>query len=206
MNNIRPDLVWLALLVGLACIKHAQADQDRLASTQPKSGDSDQQFLDQYDLHTTSDHRFTQVNHETIATTSSDYFWPDLSSGNQDGADLPNMLSNKNLERDYLNHDLTKRACKLDRGCQRKDRLNNTYLINCSRYKLESLLSNQVLMSIMHRSSSECESILDEFIQLDQLISQFDILFKNLLMRYNCHNGYSVKWTCEDCKVSSSTS
>lgn len=57
-------------------------------------------------------------------------------------------------------------------------------------------------MSIMHDSVEECDKILDEFIQLDELINQFDYLFKNLLTRYNCHNGYSVKWSCEDCKVS----
>lgn len=104
-------------------------------------------------------------------------------------------------EKEYLSHHLASKACRLDRGCQRKDKLNNTYLNYCTRYKLESLFSTEILMSIMHDSSEECERILDEFIQLDELINQFNQFFKNLLTRYNCHNGYSVKWSCEDCKV-----
>lgn len=110
---------------------------------------------------------------------------------------------NRMPDKEYLSHDLAEKACHLDRGCQRKDRLNNTYLSNCSRYKLENLLSNEILMSIMHDSSDGCYNLLDEFIQLDEVINQFDQLFKNLLTRYNCHNGYSVKWSCDDCKVSS---
>lgn len=106
-------------------------------------------------------------------------------------------------EKEFLNQELSEKACGLDRGCQRKDRLNRTYLTYCTRYKLENLLSNEILMSIMHDSSGECERILDEFIQLDTLINQFDGFFRTLLNRYNCHNGYSVKWNCEDCKVSS---
>lgn len=105
-------------------------------------------------------------------------------------------------EKEYLDHHLADKACRLDRGCSRKDRLNNTYLSYCSRYKLENLLSNDILMSIMHDSSEHCDKILDEFIQLDEMIDQFDRLFKRVLSRYNCHNGYSVKWSCDDCRVS----
>lgn len=109
---------------------------------------------------------------------------------------------NRLPDKEYLSHALAEKACHLDRGCQRKDRLNNTYLSNCSRYKLENLFSNEILMSIMHDSSDGCYNLLDEFIQLDEIINQFDQLFRNLLTRYNCHNGYSVKWSCDDCKVS----
>lgn len=108
--------------------------------------------------------------------------------------------------REYLGQSLESSACKIGQGCQRRDRLNNTYLSFCSRYKLESLLSNDILNSIVHDSSESCDKILNEFNQLDQLIEKFDRLFKNLLSRYNCHNGYSVKWGCDDCKVSLSTS
>lgn len=114
----------------------------------------------------------------------------------------PDTIVNRLPDKDYLSHELAEKACRSDRGCQRKDKLNNTYLSNCNRHKLENLLSNEMLMSIMHESSEECERILDEFIQLDEQIDYFDQLFKTLLQRYNCHNGYSVKWNCEDCKVS----
>lgn len=103
--------------------------------------------------------------------------------------------------KNFLTRDLIQEACDLDRGSQRNERINNSYLFHCSRYKLEDLLSNELLMSIMHHDSRDCAQLLDEFIQLDEVIQQFDRLFKNLLTRYNCHNGYSVKWNCEDCKV-----
>lgn len=113
----------------------------------------------------------------------------------------PNF-ANRLPDKDYLSHDLAEEACRFDRGCQRKDKLNNTYLIHCSRHKLENLLSNEILMSLMHDSSEECERILLEFIQLDEQIDHFNKLFETLLQRYNCHNGYSVKWNCKDCEVS----
>lgn len=104
--------------------------------------------------------------------------------------------------KEFLTSSLAEEACKLDRGCQRRDRLNDTYLNYCDRYKLENLFSSQILMSIMHDTTKRCQTILAEFIQLDDLINHFYGLFEKLLTRYNCHNGYSVKWTCEDCKVS----
>lgn len=140
-----------------------------------------------------------------------DYYYPEstsnnsnhLSRANTDSQTVPNSNNQHSIaEKEYLDQELSMAACGLDRGCQRKDRLNNTYLTYCTRYKLENLLSNEILMSIMHDSSGECERILDEFMQLDQLINQFDGFFRTLLMRYNCHNGYSVKWNCDDCKVS----
>jgi len=102
----------------------------------------------------------------------------------------------------FLTRQRIRDTCDLDRGSQRNEYIDNSYLIHCSRYKLENLLSNELLMSIMHHDSGDCSKILDEFVQLDEVIGQFDLLFKNLLTRYNCHNGYSVKWSCEDCKVS----
>lgn len=139
-----------------------------------------------------------------------DYYYPESSNHNNSDHQLNHentdplaaLNTNRFLDKEYLTQELSELACGLDRGCQRKDRLNNTYLTYCTRYKLENLLSNEILMAIMHDSSGECERILDEFMQLDQLINQFDGFFKALLMRYNCHNGYSVKWNCDDCKVS----
>lgn len=142
--------------------------------------------------------------------SDADYYYPESINNNNsnhlnhENTDLLSM-TDRLIEKEFLTQGLSEMACGLDRGCQRKDRLNNTYLTYCSRYKLESLLSNEILMSIMHDSSGECERILDEFMQLDRLINQFDGFFKTLLMRYNCHNGYSVKWNCDDCKVSISS-
>lgn len=101
-----------------------------------------------------------------------------------------------------LTRELIREACLMDRGSLRDEHINNSYLNHCSRYKLENMLSSELLMSIMHHDTGDCERLLDEFVQLDEVIEQFDKLFRNLLTRYNCHNGYSVKWSCEDCKVS----
>lgn len=93
-------------------------------------------------------------------------------------------------------------ACSLARGCQRKDRLASTYLENCNRYRVENLLSNSLLGSLMHSDERDCEKILSEFMRIDKLIGELNELFKSILYRYNCHNGYSVKWNCDECKVS----
>lgn len=139
----------------------------------------------------------TSINHEN----SDDYNNNQHIDGSKYGG---NLLSNfKRLpEKEYLEHNLADKACRLNRGCQRRERLNNTYMNYCTRYKFENLLSNQILDYIMHNDTEICDKLLDEFIQLDEMIEHFDGLFRKLLERYNCHNGYSVKWTCEDCKVS----
>lgn len=148
-----------------------------------------------------SDLDFPELDHQQSTQSSlaeQDEIQLHLSSLQQRRPNFATRLPDK----DYLSHELAEKACRLDRGCQRKDKLNNTYLSYCSRHKLENLLSNEILMSMMHDSSDQCEKILDEFIQLDEQINHFDQLFKTLLQRYNCHNGYSVKWNCDDCKVS----
>lgn len=147
---------------------------------------------------------------------SVDYYGADHSSLDHDNKDdfnnnhldgskyAGNLLSNFNRlpEKEYLEHNLADKACRLDRGCQRRDRLNNTYMNYCTRYKLVNLLSTEILDYILHNSTEQCDKLLDEFIQLDEMIEHFDHLFRKLLERYNCHNGYSVKWSCDDCKVS----
>lgn len=110
--------------------------------------------------------------------------------------------NNLSQDKQFLNRDLIRRSCQIDRGTQRIEPLNSTYLTYCSRYKLEDLLSTEILMSIMHYDTRGCERVLDEFIQLDETINQFDTLVVRLLSRYNCLNGYSVKWNCGDCMVS----
>lgn len=102
----------------------------------------------------------------------------------------------------YLNYSLAYSACRMNRGCERTDKFNEVYLRHCSRYRFDSLLSNGALETIMHDSPDECERVVRDFILLDEQINRYDQNFTTLLTRYNCHNGYSVKWNCEDCKVS----
>lgn len=136
------------------------------------------------------------TDHEVSSSPSSS------SSQSHERPELSEKYNSLPDEKIHLNRRFVKEICELDRGSQRTEKLNDTYLNYCTRYKLENLLSSEILMSVMHKDSKECEHILDEFIQLDELINQFDHLFTNLLKRYNCNNGYSVKWNCEDCKVS----
>lgn len=107
------------------------------------------------------------------------------------------------LERDeYLDADIANRTCHQDRGVNRGKAVLNKYMNFCSRHKLEYLLSNEMLEAIRHNDSATCFNVIKEFIELDEVIKSYHEMFKRLLKRYNCHNGYSVKWTCEHCKVS----
>lgn len=99
-----------------------------------------------------------------------------------------------------LTEDWARRVCSRNRGAERRQMLANTFLRFCWRHRLINLLSSNSDMWIMHNSSSECQQILNDFIKLDEKIHYFDDLFTKLLDRYNCHNGYSVKWTCNDCR------
>jgi hypothetical protein len=131
-----------------------------------------------------------------------------LLNGSVDGGGHRSRLTdaeyeqNNSPDRILLTRKFIEQTCNQNRGFQRNEQLNSTYLAHCSRYKLENLLSNDILDAIMHDDTGGCHKILDEFVQLDETINQFDDLFIKLLSRYNCHNGYSVKWNCDDCKVS----
>lgn len=169
-----------------------------LETHQSPGGDHDSSATSQPDFH--------QADHEVAVASGYDQHEDELSTG----ISLPEQQQpighqrkpKLNKDKEYFNHEIARRACAFDRGCQRIERLNNTFLGYCTRYKMENLFSSEISDAIMHKSSRECERILDEFIQLDETINRFYELFRNLLTRYNCHNGYSVKWTCEDCKVS----
>lgn len=109
-----------------------------------------------------------------------------------------NKLFNRNHE--YLNESLVTAICSLDRGSSRFERMNRTYLSHCKRHKLERIMSNQILMSVMHKSGKECTKILSQFITLDELIAEFNEIFSKTLSRYDCDLAYSVKWNCNHCR------
>lgn len=150
-------------------------------------------------------------NHDEDLSSQDDILEPLHHASSSDDLDQTRLIyemeNNNRLagqpEKEFLTNSLAEQTCNLDRGCQRKDRLNNTFLAYCTRHRLEWLFSNDVIDSIMHSSSHVCTQVLDEFIRLDEQINKFHESFITLLQRYNCHNGYSVKWTCNDCKVSS---
>lgn len=104
-------------------------------------------------------------------------------------------------EPEYLNEELADEVCKLGRGAQREKRLRTLYLSFCSSYNLDLLLSTFMLDQLDHFSIEVCLNVTNYFLQKDKWISTYDQAFNSLLRRYNCQNGYSVKWNCDDCKV-----
>lgn len=130
-------------------------------------------------------------NHHQVATSSEQSKMVHM-------VDLPE----EQPQREVLTWPLVEETCSLYRGSQRSERLNGTYLTYCSKHKIDLLFSIDILERIMHQSMFECQRVLSEFIRLDEQINKFYESFKLLLKRYNCQNGYSVKWNCIDCKVS----
>lgn len=189
---------------------HHNDEEDSNSSSKFLLHDDGQYTSQGYDASGSLDHDYTFAEREP--SSDDNQTDPVLSSVDNDKATTDDISSSPSdsltngdihsADVEHLSLDLANKACSLDRGCQRKDRLSNTYLSLCTRYKLENILSNDMLDSIMHDSPRDCRRVLDEFLQLDELIGDFYRSFKSLLTRYNCHNGYSVKWTCEDCKVS----
>lgn len=219
---MRPSLVplptlMLSIATGFALLSRSYNSKAELAQDQHQDGDDSSLLYHQAEFgeipkndaeYYGHDSRSNEIESSSPSWTATNQMAspssPSIhnSNNNDDFNTNHNFINTRLPDKEYLTHGIADEACRLNRGFDRKDRLNNTYLSYCTRYKLEDLLSNEVLMSMMHNSSATCDRIIDEFIQLDELINQFDRLFKNLLTRYNCHNGYSVKWSCDDCKVS----
>lgn len=187
--------------------RHLANEVESIFIGQPKSSQTLMRLQDENNNNNNNNHYF-DLHHSNINNSYDSYSRPhenslqDYEELNSDTSSYPEEPTQVAIMHKYFDRAQAEKACQLDRGSQRSDELNNTYLTHCTRYRLIDLFSSEILMSIMHEDSSICRKFLDEFIQLDELINQFDTLFKNLLRRYNCQNGYSVKWNCEDCKVS----
>lgn len=215
-------LVTSNLVVGSQSLNHRDQDQDHeldlsdshheqplglsmAALVAPSSSISNNK--DDYEQHATDQMRIqsNNNNYNTNALNPLDYGQSSAAGRytgqerDEENDDKFNSLDNER-PKTFIDNTLARQACHKYRGTERRDRLNDTFLRHCNRYKFDSLLASDILMSIMHDSSEECERIIREFIQLDELVRHFDHLFRKLLSRYNCHNGYSVKWNCDDCK------
>ena len=103
-----------------------------------------------------------------------------------------------------LTRDLSKEIC----GMQRADRIKmtrNVRLKFCSSYTLYSLISasDTARPCRVRGSHRDCHHCLDNLLLETDLAVQENIsLFDDLLQRFDCDYQYSVKWNCNNCKVS----
>jgi hypothetical protein len=103
----------------------------------------------------------------------------------------------------FLDGKSAKSICDSSLGVPRMRLLEQYHLKNCHRYPLVSALSGDAWKTLLHSVySHQCEQILSELQLIDNIVNQLVCEYDSLLARYDCENGFSVKWTCDDCRVS----
>jgi hypothetical protein len=103
----------------------------------------------------------------------------------------------------FLDGKSAKSICDSSQGVPRMRLLKQYQLKNCYRYPLANVLSGYAWEKLFHSvNSDECERILSELQLIDNIVNQLVCEYDSLLARYDCENGFSVKWSCDDCRVS----
>jgi len=111
-----------------------------------------------------------------------------------------NVINNQCL---FLDGESTKSICDSEKGVPRMMLLQKYHLKYCHRYPLVNVLSSDAWQSLLHSvNSRKCQQILSELEMIDNIVNQLICEYDALLERYDCQNGFSVKWSCNDCKVS----
>lgn len=80
--------------------------------------------------------------------------------------------------------------------------LQHHHLKYCHRYPLVNVLSKDSKELVLYNDSEKCNDVLSELLMLDDIVHSRVCEYESLLARYDCQNNWSVKWTCEDCRVS----
>jgi hypothetical protein len=103
----------------------------------------------------------------------------------------------------FLDGKSAKSICDSSQGVPRMRLLEQYHLKNCYRYPLVNVLGVDAWTMLFHSvNSHQCEQILSELQLIDNIVNQLVCEYDSLLARYDCQNGFSVKWTCDDCRVS----
>lgn len=105
----------------------------------------------------------------------------------------------------FLDGKSAKNICDSPPGQNRLRQMEQYHLKYCDRYPLSSVLSYDTWQSLLHNhsyDSQQCEQILAELVMIDNIVNQLICEYDSLLERYDCQNGFSVIWTCDDCRVS----
>lgn len=80
--------------------------------------------------------------------------------------------------------------------------LSKYHLPFCHHYTLNLLTIKDNYAGNETICSQNLPSILSQLISLDETAYKFSCEFNSLVSRYNCQSGFSVKWNCDDCRVS----
>ena len=120
-----------------------------------------------------------------------------------------NSNSNSNLMCLLLDGSSISQICDGFDESSRYHLLSQYHLKHCYRYPLLNVLSNNSLDLILGTtstsySSSQCNDVLTELVMLDHIVNQRLCEYDLLLNRYDCQTTWSVKWSCQDCRVSNS--
>jgi hypothetical protein len=87
-------------------------------------------------------------------------------------------------------------------GWPRERQLEHFHLKYCHRYPLANVLSNSAWDRVVHTDRRTCEQVLSELVMLDKIVHTRVCEYESILARYDCQVKYSVKWSCQDCRVS----
>lgn len=74
-------------------------------------------------------------------------------------------------------------------------------LHHCCEHKLIESLS-EALLDKVYKGGEECTQILNSLIDVDNLAARVSCEFNEVLSRFDCGQPYSVRFSCDDCKVS----
>ncbi|KAL0281614.1 UNVERIFIED_CONTAM: hypothetical protein PYX00_002548 [Menopon gallinae] len=84
-----------------------------------------------------------------------------------------------------------------------KNFLGQIRLRHCCEYKIIESLSGTLLERVLG-GKEECYQIIDSLVDVDNLAARVSCEFTEVLSRFDCGQPYSVRFSCEDCKVSPS--
>lgn len=73
-------------------------------------------------------------------------------------------------------------------------------LRHCCEHKLTESLSDALLDKV-YKGGEECRHVLNSLMDVDNLAARVSCEFNEVLSRFDCGQPYSVRFTCENCKV-----
>lgn len=125
-------------------------------------------------------------------------------------SDINNMMNRYNENRqclDYLGGDnddySPSKLCESSSDIETKLRnLKRLRLRHCCERDVASALHTEAYEDVLRGSIESCKLRLNDLIEVDRLAERITCEFKEILVRYDCKQRYSLIHHCGDCKVS----
>lgn len=117
---------------------------------------------------------------------------------------MENRLNDKQQCLDYLgdNEELSPaQICKNSSQRSIETKLRALRLRHCCERTVGSALHNAALEAVLG-GGSDCERMLGDLLETDNLAARITCEFTEVLVRYDCGQPYSIIHHCEDCRVS----